>query len=178
MSGHSKEGYGLSLNPKKEGHCISGGYDNKICYWDISKNKENGCVNTLLETEWNKANVEDVCWNPFSQDIFASVGDDRLICIWDTRQGLKQPIQYTQAHTGDIYSLDFNPFNEYLFISGSEDKNIGLWDLRNTTKRLHTFEGHNDSVMKVQWSPNNVAVFGSSSMDRRVHIWDLSKCGM
>jgi histone-binding protein RBBP4 len=36
LTGHDQEGYGLSWNSKKEGHLISAGYDNRICYWDIS----------------------------------------------------------------------------------------------------------------------------------------------
>ena len=35
LVGHTKEGYGLAWNSKKEGHILSAGYDNKICYWDI-----------------------------------------------------------------------------------------------------------------------------------------------
>ena len=59
----------------------------------------------------------------------------------------------------------------------SEDRTVGLWDLRNTTKKLHSFEGHNDHVVRVEWSPFNVGVFASSSSDRRVIVWDISKMG-
>jgi len=30
------EGYGLSWNPKNEGHLFSGSYDKKICEWDVN----------------------------------------------------------------------------------------------------------------------------------------------
>ena len=35
LSGHTKEGYGLSWNPQLEGNLISGSDDQKICLWDI-----------------------------------------------------------------------------------------------------------------------------------------------
>lgn len=49
--------------------------------------------------------------------------------------------------------------------------------MRNTSKRLHTFEGHQDHVLKVEFSPHNVGVFSSTSADRRVIVWDISRCG-
>lgn len=36
LAGHEGEGYGLSWNSKTEGLLASGGYDNKICIWDIA----------------------------------------------------------------------------------------------------------------------------------------------
>jgi histone-binding protein RBBP4 len=35
LMGHTKEGYGLSWNTKKQGYLLSAGYDNKICCWNI-----------------------------------------------------------------------------------------------------------------------------------------------
>lgn len=45
------------------------------------------------------------------------------------------------------------------------------------TKRIHTFEGHEDHVFKVEWDPFSIGIFASGSEDRRVLVWDISKCG-
>jgi histone-binding protein RBBP4 len=34
--GHSKEGYGLSWNKKKEGYLLSGADDGLACVWDVN----------------------------------------------------------------------------------------------------------------------------------------------
>jgi histone-binding protein RBBP4 len=36
LSGHQREGYGLSWNPTKEGILLSGSDDGLICIWDIN----------------------------------------------------------------------------------------------------------------------------------------------
>ena len=41
LSGHDKEGYGLSWSQLKEGYLLSGSNDCKICLWDVSAMPEN-----------------------------------------------------------------------------------------------------------------------------------------
>ncbi|EGR30912.1 retinoblastoma-binding protein, putative [Ichthyophthirius multifiliis] len=182
LTGHTQEGYGLSWNPNKQGYILSGGYDKKICIWNVEAASQlNTAMNPYTEINFHKSGVEDVAWHQINSDIFGSVSDDKTVAIWDLRQrntaGIINPVHCTQAHKGEIYCIDFNPFNEYLFITGSEDKTVAFWDIRNTTKRLHTFEGHTDQVLRVEWSPFNIGVFASASSDRRVIVWDISRCG-
>jgi histone-binding protein RBBP4 len=42
LVGHTKEGYGLSWSPLKEGHLLSASDDKTICLWDISGNPLSG----------------------------------------------------------------------------------------------------------------------------------------
>ena len=36
LSGHQREGYGLSWSPRKDGFLLSGSDDGIICLWDIN----------------------------------------------------------------------------------------------------------------------------------------------
>lgn len=65
---------------------------------------------------------------------------------WDFKQKSNQPTHVIKAHTQEINTIDFNQYNEFLFLTGSNDKTVALWDLRQTSKRLHSFEGHTDDV--------------------------------
>ncbi|KRX11252.1 WD40-repeat-containing domain [Pseudocohnilembus persalinus] len=179
LQGLKGDGYGLAWNVKNENIIGSVGYDNKICIWDIEDKQlgENHTLQPLNTIEYHKKNVEDIKFHVYHPEVFATCGDDKLVCIWDRRESMKQPKFNVNAHFGEIYSLDFSPFNEYLFLTGSEDQTIGFWDMRNPSKRIHTFEGHQDHVLKVEFSPYNVGIFSSTSADRRVIIWDISKCG-
>lgn len=121
--------------------------------------------------------VEDVDWHKHHSNIFASVGDDSKLLIWDSR-GTGDPTQeVSAAHDSDVNCVSFNPFNEYLLATGGSDHVIGLWDLRNMKQKLHTFEGHQGGVYQVSWSPFNEQILGSCSSDRRMHIWDLGRIG-
>lgn len=180
LSGHQKEGYGLSWNPLKPGYLLSGSFDNLICLWDISghnfDSKERPSLAPLNTFKSHTAVVEDVAWHHHHDSIFGSVGDDRRLLIWDSRTD--KPTQDVQsAHNGEINCVAFNPYNEFILVTGSADKTVGLWDLRNLKLKLHTFQGHSDEVFHVQWSPFNETVVASASSDRRVHVWDLSRIG-
>lgn len=64
LLGHSKEGYGLSWNPLREGRLISGSDDNTICLWDIqSPNSLSSTLEPVAKFEDHNQVVEDVCWN-------------------------------------------------------------------------------------------------------------------
>ncbi|EGR27354.1 multicopy suppressor of ira1, putative, partial [Ichthyophthirius multifiliis] len=172
LKGHKQEGYGLQWNSQKEGYLLSGGYDKKICIWDILNQNEK----PIITFQKNKECVEDVSWQKNQTNIFGSVSDDKTIMIWDLRQQ-----QYCQViengHEGEIYCIDFNSFNENLFITGSEDKNVNLWDMRNLQYKMHSFEGHSQQIVRCEWNPQQQNIFSSCSYDKKVIAWDLKRCG-
>lgn len=63
LMGHTKQGFGLSWSPKRDGHLISGADDAKIFMWDINAAKEkNGKLDPLHEVSYHQkaVNVFDV----------------------------------------------------------------------------------------------------------------------
>jgi len=177
LVGHTCEGYGLNWSKHKLGHILSGSNDHKICLWNVEgSNTASSKISPLHEFKFHTAGVQDVTWHHFSPEIFASVGNDKRIVIWDMRKPQK-PCHDIQAHAAEINSIDFNPSDEYLFVTGSSDHTCAFWDLRNTSKSLHRFEGHTDEVMKVEWEPNHASLFASSGNDRRIRVWDINKIG-
>ena len=123
--------------------------------------------------------VEDVAWHALHDSLFASVGDDKQLMIWDTRssQSADKPTQQVEAHQAEVNSVAFNPFCEFVLATGSSDKTVNLWDLRHLKAPLHTLAGHRDEVMNISWSPHNETILASASNDRRVNVWDLSRIG-
>ncbi|KAJ8295751.1 Histone acetyltransferase type B subunit 2 [Rhodotorula toruloides] len=183
LRGHSKEGYGLSWNPLKsrEGHVLSASEDTTVCHWDIrGYTKGNSSMDPLNVYRGHTAIVEDVAWHNLQEDVFASVGDDRMLLLWDTRgqQGAMKPTARVQAHEAEVNAVAFAPHNENILITGSADKTVALWDLRNLKFKLHTFESHQEEVLQLAWSPTNETIFASASGDRRINLWDVSKIGL
>ena len=178
LVGHKKEGYGLSWNPLKKGLLLSASHDGTVCSWDIESAAQlHTSIEPLAKYESHSGVVEDVGWSKHHPEIFASVGDDKRILIWDTRRENKKPTHQVDAHFGEVLSVDFNPFNENLFATGSADKTVAIWDLRNLQSKLCTLKQHQDEVSAVSWAPFNEALIASSSQDRRVFVWDLSRLG-
>jgi histone-binding protein RBBP4 len=178
--GHSKEGYCMEWSKQRPGLLITGSDDATVQLWDVNavtSNKSGPGTQIKPRSTFagHSKTVEDVDWHSKDPNMFGSVGDDRIICIWDDRKSAAPTTTFKDAHDGDINSIAFNPVQEYLFATGSADKTVKLWDLRNLSKCTETFEGHSDQVYKVEWAPFNESILASCSDDRRIAIWDLSR---
>eukprot|EP00995_Heteronema_vittatum_P008819 NODE_406_length_1404_cov_235.117343_g300_i0.p1 GENE.NODE_406_length_1404_cov_235.117343_g300_i0~~NODE_406_length_1404_cov_235.117343_g300_i0.p1 ORF type:complete len:408 (+),score=160.66 NODE_406_length_1404_cov_235.117343_g300_i0:99-1322(+) len=180
LNGHRKEGYGLAWNPRKEGTLASGSDDALICIWDITGGLDRNTTREMHATATLSGHqdvVEDVCWHPLHDTILTSVGDDKALKIWDTRQR-DQAQESVEAHAREVNAVSFNPFSQFVLATGSADKTVALWDMRHLKKKLHSFVSHEEEVFSVQWAPFNETILASSSADRRVCFWDISKIGM
>ncbi|KAI9057017.1 histone acetyltransferase type B subunit 2 [Trametes sanguinea] len=180
LVGQSKEGYGLAWNPLKTGHVLGASEDTTVCHWDInSYSKTKNVIEPTTVFRGHTSVVGDVDWHATEDYTFASVGDDKMLMLWDTRDASK-PAAQLQAHEREILAVAFTPNVDFphLILTGSADKTIHLRDRRKLDTPVHIFEAHTDEVLHVAWSPHNPTVFASASSDRRVNIWDLSQIGV
>lgn len=180
LRGHKKEGYGLSWSSREMGKLVSGGEDKLVCTWDIQAPniKGGGFLDPSAVYESHTAVVEDVAWHNHHSCVFGSVGDDRKMMIWDTREkDRKKPLHRIEAHKGEINCISFNPFSEFVLATGSADRTVALWDMRNLNVKVHSFENHSDEILQVEWSPFSEAILASASSDRRINVWNLAKIG-
>ncbi|CAO3633105.1 unnamed protein product [Cunninghamella blakesleeana] len=178
LTGHTKEGYGLEWNHHNVNHLISAGYDNIVCHWDIESTPDSNdkTLEPYQRYEGHTDCVGDVSWNGVQDTVFASVGDDMKLIIWDSRTGTK-PIKKIQAHNAEINSVAFHPRKEWMIATGSSDKTIGLFDIRKIDTKLYSFDMHDGEIHQVSWSPHEDPILASASTDRKIMIWDLSKIG-
>jgi histone-binding protein RBBP4 len=179
LTGHSREGYGLSWNNHVKGALLSAAEDQTICLWDVSAvTQESTYLPPKSVYKGHTAIVEDVAWHPLHDSVFGSVGDDKKLLIWDTRSSNTNKASYSvDAHNGEVNCVAFNPYSEFVLATGSADKTVALWDLRNLQVKLHSFESHTHEILQIGWSPTNETILGSAGADRKVNIWDLSKIG-
>jgi WD40 repeat protein len=180
LRGHKKEGYGLSWSARDHGKLVSGAEDRLICTWDIQDTnvKAGGYLDPTAVYEGHSDVVEDVAWHNHHSQIFGSVGDDRKLLLWDTRErDRKKPYQSVDAHAAEVHCLAFNPYSEFILATGSADRTVALWDMRNLAVKLHSFENHADEIIQISWSPFNEAILASASGDRRINVWNLGKIG-
>ncbi|OSD06185.1 histone acetyltransferase type B subunit 2 [Trametes coccinea BRFM310] len=180
LVGQSKEGYGLAWNPLKTGHVLGASEDTTVCHWDInSYSKTKNVIEPTTVFRGHTSVVGDVDWHATEDYTFASVGDDKMLMLWDTRDASK-PAAQLQAHEREILAVAFTPNVDFphLILTGSADKTIHLRDRRKLDTPVHIFEAHTDEVLHVAWSPHNPTVFASASSDRRINIWDLSQIGV
>jgi len=180
LVGQEKEGFGLDWSPIKPGHILGASEDMTVCQWDITSfTKGKKTLEPLAVYRGHTSVVGDVSWHASRENIFASVGDDKQLMIWDTRNhDYTKPSQQVEAHEEEILAVAFSPSSETLLLTGSSDKTIALWDTRSLKVPLHSFHMHTDEILHLSWSPTYETIFASASSDRRVAIWDLAAIGL
>jgi histone-binding protein RBBP4 len=141
--GHEKEGYGMAWSKLNEGQLLTASEDKTVRLWDVSaataSKAETGTqIKPLLTLNGHEHTVEDVDWHPMDPKLIASVGDDKIINLWDVRAsasgggtgGVTPMHTMRDAHDSDINCVSFCPGNEHVFATGSADKTVALWDMR------------------------------------------------
>lgn len=177
LLGHNQEGYGLMWSPAVEGRLLSGSDDAQVCLWDVGTASGPTLDASAIFLKHTGV-VEDVAWHSIHPHMFGSVGDDRLLVLWDARLApARAAVSAVEAHDAEINCIAFNPVNEYVLATGSADKTVVLRDIRRLDHRLHVFENHTDEVFQVSWMPQNETILSSCGADRRLMIWDLAKIG-
>lgn len=122
LRGQTKEGYGVAWNPIVQGHLLSASEDTTVCHWDIGAyQKDTKSLDPLTTYRGHSAIVEDVAWHNHHEHLFASVGDDRQMLLWDTRETGASPKHRVEAHTAEVNAVSFSPASEYIVATGSSD---------------------------------------------------------
>lgn len=145
--GHTGEGYGVAWcgipgSHDNVGKLITSSEDKTVCLWDVKNAlKECGSGSSMIVSPtaqflYHTDVVEDVDWHNKDVNMIGSCGDDKIICLWDIREGKRtKPMHIiAKAHDGDVNSMEFHPTNEFLLASGGSDKVVKLWDMRNLSR--------------------------------------------
>jgi histone-binding protein RBBP4 len=141
--GHDKEGYSMAWSPHDEGMLLTGSEDRTVKLWDVrpalAPKASAGTQISATSTFCGHSDiVEDVAWHAKDRHMMGSVGDDRQICLWDTRKPDAPAYHVANAHDEDINCIAFNPFNEFVFATGSADKTVAIWDMRNLSQYVQS----------------------------------------
>ena len=190
---HCDEGYGLSwskIGDESQPALLTGSCAGEM---RLYQSKSSGFVRTM-QFKTLKASIEDIEWSPLHNNIFTSVGVDRCIRIWDTRNNKKEHIARIQnAHKKDINVCSWNPHSghQHLLLTGSDDHSFKIWDLRKLmdnnnnnndkfNKKLkkcghyYLSSWHIDAITSIEWHPNDSSSAMIASEDNQISLWDFS----
>jgi histone-binding protein RBBP4 len=141
LRGHTGEGYGLSWcgvsGEENTGRLATCSDDKTVMIWDVksalAEGKNGMEVRPTAVLKYHTDVVEDVDWHKMDANMVGSVGDDRIVCLWDVREGSNdKPVHIVEkAHGGDVNCIEFHPTKEFMFATGGSDEVVKLWDMRN-----------------------------------------------
>lgn len=118
--------------------------------------------------------VFDVAFNPKSCDIFASVGAEGSIRLFDTRSLDHSTILYETTDAQPLLRLAWNGLdNNYVACFGVDATQIVIVDVRSAAIPVAILGGH-DNVSAMKWAPHNSGWLAVSDA-AGVKLWDVSQ---
>ena len=113
---HPTEGFALNWSPLKTGLFASGDCNGDILLWSPHQGGK-WTIGDPLKS--HKGSVEDICFSPKEENVFASCSSDKTVHIWDSRK--KKSAMNYQAGYSDINVIAWNPQVSNLLASGDDD---------------------------------------------------------
>ncbi len=118
----------------------------------------------------HEGGVKSICLSRTDPNIILTAGYDRLIRIWDLKDGGKMLAQFVGHHS--IVPWATFSSNDVLIVSCSFDATVKVWRAY-SAKCIRTLNGHTDSILNGDLSPDDKLIL-SCSMDSTVRLWVVS----
>ncbi|KAH9823910.1 WD40-repeat-containing domain protein [Melampsora americana] len=147
---------------------VTSSIDTTCTVWDISSSS---AITQLIAHD---REVYDVCWSTSSREIFASVGADGSVRIFDLRSLDHSTILF-ESESFTSHRLKFNPIDpNYIAVSSASGNDIHLLDVRSPGVPVVELKAHASNVNGLAWSPDG-NLLGSCGDDCQVLIWDFNE---
>ena len=118
--------------------------------------------------------VFDVAFNPKSTDIFASVGAEGSIRLFDTRALDHSTILYETTDAQPLLRLSWNPLdNNYVACFGVDSGQVIIVDVRSAAVPVAILSNH-INISAMHWAPHNSGWLTVSD-SAGLKLWDVSQ---
>lgn len=140
--------------------------------WDVDANKREEDI--LLKRSDSK--VYDVAFQQSNKDIFASVGEDGLMRLFDLRSLDKFTEIYRTPEKNALFRVEWNLQNTF-YVAGlfMLSQNVVVLDVRFPTKPVLELCGHAAQVNAINWAPHSGSHLCTVGDDKQSYVWDLSR---
>jgi len=123
----------------------------------------------------HSGDVLDVEFNPFNDNIVASVSEDCYAKVWSIPDGgLKEnmttPVQNLSGHRKKVGTLNFHPCANNVLATTSADSTVKLWDIETGQVRFDV-GGHPDIIQSSGWDYSGT-LYATASKDKKVRLID------
>lgn len=147
----------------------SGGFDQKICLWDLNGGGEKLRINVGEEESSTKGSVYALSARG---SILASGGPESIVRVWDPKSG-KRVTKFV-GHTDNVRDILINQDGD-MIMTASSDQTVKVWSMA-AGRCMHTLTMHNDSVWSLFSSHPQLSVFYSGDRSGLVAKTDVRGC--
>jgi WD40 repeat protein len=119
--------------------------------------------------------VLDIEFNPFNDNLIASVSDDGYCKIWRIPDGgltenITSPVQSLSGHKRKVGTLNHNPIANNILATTSTDMTVKIWDVE-AGSSIFNIEGHSDIIQSSTWNWNG-ELYATASKDKKIRVID------
>lgn len=158
---HKNEVYSVDWSEKWNYHQIlSGSWDGSIKLWDC--NRQKSVATYMGHTDL----IYSAKFSPLVANIFASVGTDGLLNLWNSFDFSGKPLMTVKAaHDSEILSLAWSHYDRNVLVTGGADGVVRGWDLRNMRHQVFELFSGEFAVRRLSFSPHKASVLASANYD-------------
>lgn len=162
LDGHSDGVNCLVRNPRSISSAASGSCDGQIKLWHLQTKQ---CRKTLIA---HNGFVRGLAFNPSGQRMF-SVGDDKVVKIWDVNDNEKIEPLSTYVHSGMMIGIDHHGSEAKFATCGD---NVEIWDEHRSVP-LRTFDWGIDTIHSVRFNHIETNILAATASDRSIMLYDM-----
>jgi len=123
----------------------------------------------------HKAHVLNIEFNPFNDNILASVSEDAFCKIWQIPDGgltesITEAAQTLKGHRRKVGTVNWHPTAENVIATSSQDMLVKVWDAEKGAEQ-YSLEGTKDLVQSFDWNRNG-SQFAITCKDKQIRTAD------
>jgi len=124
----------------------------------------------------HKGPVLDLDFNPFNDNLIASVSEDCTGKIWGIPEGgykenATEPLQTLSGHKRKVGTVKFSPTANNILCTTSTDFAVKIWDIEKGRDLLTVEAQHTDIIQSAEWNRNGSLVV-TSCKDKKIRVID------
>ncbi len=159
---------------------LAGALENgSVDLWDVDKAQSGSDDAFISRTTKHSGPAKALQWNPYRQNLLASVGSKGEIFIYDINN-IANPFRLgaTAARADDIDCLDWNKSEKtaHILATGSSGGSVTVWDVKQKKDVLTLSNQGRKAVSAVAWDPEQsttLATATSNDQEPLILIWSL-----
>lgn len=143
--------------------------DTTCTMWDI------GTQQVITQLIAHDKEVYDMAFTPQTADVFASVGADGSVRMFDLRNLEHSTIIYETSDATPLLRLNWNKLDpNYLATFQMDSNSVIILDIRVPSIPVTELTGQTASVNAIQWAPHSNTMLCTAGDDAQALIWDVN----
>jgi hypothetical protein len=138
--------------------------EDRINVYSLSENNEE---ELKIQCEGHNGEIRCLAFNP-SGDLLASVGEDRMLAVWDLTTGLR-------IHAFDLpcwaFSIKFSHSGKFIAV-GLDDGTVLIYDFERLALCEQENNAHDNRIWSCCFSEDDSLLF-TAAIDRKIKVWAL-----